>query len=477
MSATACPDSSGGYRASLGRRLLASLRRLLLVCGPALLVSVGYVDPGNWATDLEGGSRFGYQLFWVLVASSAVAVVLQTLSAKLGIVTGTNLAQACRDAYSPRINLALWALAEFGIIACDSAEVVGSAIALNLLFGVPLWLGAGLTALDVLVLLVLQHRRLAVLQACVGGLLLAIAGCLGFELWLARPALGELVGGLVPRLPPGALFTAIGILGATLMPHNLYLQSALVSKSSAEQQPTALRRSWLTTAIALNVALVLNVAILLLAAATFSTRGLAVVDLRDAHRLLAPFLGSGLAAVLFAVALLCSGQSATVTGTLAGQIVMEGFLRARLSPVLRRGLTRCAAVVPAVVVFASVGESGTTRLLIGSQVVLSLQLPFAIVPLLRLTASPVLMGRAANAARTRYLAGACALGVCAANAVLLWKTFQDLAVQDALAAQAFAAVCVAGIGLLAWISVVPLRNSGTLAPPPRAPHYPYRVSP
>jgi len=437
------------------------VRRVLRLCGPALLVSVGYVDPGNWATDLEGGSRFGYQLFWVLIASSTVAVLLQTLSAKLGIVTGSNLAQACRDAYSPRVNIALWALAEFGIIACDSAEVVGSAIALNLLFGVPLWLGAGLTALDVLVLLALQHRRLAVLEACIGALLLTIAVCLGFELWLARPAPSELVRGLVPRLPPGALFIAVGILGATLMPHNLYLHSALVSKSALAEQRTVLRRSFLTTAIALNVALVLNVAILLLAAAAFSTRGLTVVDLRDAHRLLAPLLGSGLAAVLFAVGLLCSGQSATVTGTLAGQIVMEGFLRAKLSPVLRRGLTRCAAVVPAVVVFASVGESGTTRLLIGSQVILSLQLPFAIVPLLRLTASPAVMGRAKNDSVTRSLAALCAAGVCAANAVLLWKTFGDLYVEAPLAAQVFAALCGAGMALLAWISLVPLRAKAT----------------
>jgi manganese transport protein len=273
-----------------------------------------------------------------------------------------------------------------------------------------------------------------------------------------RPAPSELLNGLVPRLRPGALYIAVGILGATLMPHNLYLQSALVGKSPLHTRPAALRRSWVTTAIALNVALILNVAILVLAAEAFSTRGMPVVDLRDAHRLLSPLLGTSIAAVLFAVALLCSGQSATVTGTLAGQIVMEGFLRTRLSPVLRRGVTRCVAVLPAIIVFASFGESGTTRLLIGSQVVLSLQLPFAIVPLLRFTASPAIMGTAANAVVTRYVAGACAAGVCAANGILLWKTFLDLGEISVLAAQAFAALCAAGIALLVWISFVPLRS-------------------
>jgi len=448
------PESA---RASLGGRAAQRARPLLRYAGPAVLVSVGYIDPGNWATDLEGGSRFGYRLLWVLVASSTIAVLLQTLSARLAIITGKNLAQACRAAYSPRINAGLWLLAELGIIACDSAEVVGSAIALNLLFGLPLIVGAVLTALDVLVVLFLQHRRLAVLEQCIAGLLLTIAVCLGVELWLVRPAPSEFLHGLLPRLPPDALYTAVGILGATLMPHNLYLQSSLVSKSPPAERPAALRRSWITTAVALNIALILNVAILLLAAEAFSTRGLSVVDIRDAHRMLSPLLGTSLAAVLFAIALLCSGQSATVTGTLAGQVVMEGFLRTRLPPALRRAVTRCAAVVPAVVVFATIGESGTTRLLIGSQVVLSMQLPFAIVPLLRLTASATVMGVAANSLVMRTLAGACAVGVCAANAVLLWKTFLDLAAESSLAARAFAVICCAGIALLGWISFVPLR--------------------
>jgi len=451
-------------------------RRLLGLAGPAVLVSVGYIDPGNWATDVEGGSRFGYRLLWVLVASSTIAVLLQTLSARLGIVTGKNLAQACRVAYSPRVNVALWALAELGIIACDSAEVVGSAIALNLLFGLPLLLGALLTAVDVLVVLFLQHRRMAALELFIGGLLFVIAACLSVELWVARPATREILHGLVPRIPAGALFTAVGILGATLMPHNLYLQSALVSQSPVEGRARALRASWVSTALALNIALVLNAAILLLAAEAFSTRGIEVVDLRDAHHLLSPLLGSSAAAALFAVGLLCSGQSATITGTLAGQVVMEGFLRTKLSPVVRRGVTRCAAVLPAVLVFGSMGEAGTTRLLIGSQVVLSMQLPFAIIPLLRLTASDKMMGTAASTRKIRYLAGTCAVGVCAANALLLWKTFSELSLTNPFGAQLFAVGCGAGGALLAWVSLVPLRSEPSAQAVASPEPYRYRLS-
>jgi manganese transport protein len=424
-----------------------------------MLVSVGYIDPGNWATDLEGGARFGYRLIWVLVASSLIAVLLQTLSARLGIVTGKNLAEACRSAYSRRVNVALWALAEIGIIACDSAEVVGSAIALKLLFGVPLLLGATLTALDVLIVLALQHRRLAVLELIIGGLLLAIAACLGVEIWFARPQLKALLGGLVPVLPAGSLYAAVGILGATVMPHNLYLQSAFVEQSRSASRDRALRRSWVSTAVALNLALLLNLSILLLSAEAFASRGMVVVDLQDAHRLLAPLLGSSAAATWFAIGLLCSGQSATVTGTLAGQVVIEGFLRTRLSPLLRRGLTRCAAVLPAVLMFASVGESGATLLLVGSQVVLSLQLPFAIVPLLRVTASTKTMKGLENSQLLRYLGVVCAVAVCIANGLLLWKTFADLRTTSLLASEAFAVVCLAGMGFLGWISLSPLRTT------------------
>jgi manganese transport protein len=439
---------------------LARIRRTLTLLGPALLVSVGYTDPGNWATDLEGGAKFGYGLVWVLVASSTMAIVLQTLSARLGIVSGLNLAQGCRQAYSPRVNAGLWVLAEIGIVACDAAEVVGSAIALNMLFGLPLVLGAILTALDVLVVLVLQHRRLAVLQAGIAALLLVIALCLAGEMWLVRPSPRALLDGLTPRLAPGALYTAVGILGATLMPHNLYLQSALVPKHVGDRPAGSLRQSWISTAVALNIALLLNIAILLLSAEAFSSRGLAVTDLRDAERLLSPLLGSSLASVLFATGLLCSGQSATVTGTLAGQIVMEGFLQTRLSPAVRRLLTRCAAIVPAVVVLVTVGSGGMMPLLIGSQVVLSLQLPFAIVPLLRLTSCRRLMGAELSGRRMRLASGACALAVCAANGLVVYRTYLDLSARSALIAGSFAALCLSGAGFLLWVLLVPLRVEG-----------------
>ena len=433
--------SGPAFAVTLRNAVMARVRHLLAIVGPAVLVSVGYTDPGNWATDLEGGTRFGYTLTWVLVASSTMVILLQTLSARLGIVSGLNLAEACRAGYSRRVNFGLWVLAELGIIACDAAEVIGSAIALNLLFGLPLMMGAILTTVDVLAVLALQHRRLAVLQATIGALVLVIAGCLAWEMWLVRPSGQALLTGLYPRLPPGALYTAIGILGATLMPHNLYLQSALVPRGSDPKTlRRSLRQSWLSTAIALNLALLLNVAILLLSAEAFARRGLLVNDLREAHQLLSPLLGSSVASLLFAVGLLCSGQSATVTGTLAGQIVMEGFLQTRLSPVMRRLLTRCAAVVPALLVLGAVGSRGMMPLLIGSQVVLGLQLPFAIVPLLRLTSCSKLMGSWVSRPAMRWLAAGCAVAVCSANALLLWKTFVDLGGIGSLVG-AFLAAC------------------------------------
>jgi len=429
----------------------------LRLLGPALLVSVGYVDPGNWATDLEGGSRFGHRLLWVLVASSAIAVLLQAQSARLGIASGKNLAEACRAAYSRRVNVSLWVLAEIGIVACDSAEVVGSAIALNLLFRVPLLVGTFLTTLDVLVVLALQRKRLAVLELLIGGLLAVVAVCLSAELWFARPSAQEFVRGLVPSLPAGAIATAVGIVGATIMPHNLYLQSALVDEWREWSPRTALRRSVMSTAIALNAALVLNAGILLLAAEAFGRHQIVVTDLRDAHRLLAPLLGSTLAAVLFAVGLLCSGQSATVTGTLAGQVVMEGFLGTRLSPIMRRALTRCAAILPAVIVIVSVGERGVSELLVGSQVVLSLQLPFAVVPLLRLTASKRLMKGMVSSVGVRRLAAAGALAIFAANSLLAWDIFAELSARNGLLGEAFAVLGGVGVVFLGWISLTPLR--------------------
>jgi manganese transport protein len=437
--------------------------------GPATLVSVGYIDPGNWATDLEGGARFGYSLLWVLVASSFAATLLQTLSARLGLVSGHDLASACRMHYSPWVSRALWVLAELALIACDLAEILGSAIAIQLLFGLPLVAGSLLTVFDVFIILALQRRGMRWLESIVLALLSTIAGCLVLELFFARPPARSLAGGLVPHLQGESLYLAVGILGATVMPHNLYLHSSLVRKQTRgarSELPRALRQSFFSTAIALNLALLLNAAILILSAAVFSSRGIGINDLREAHRLLTPIVGTSVSATLFAVALLCSGQSATISGTLAGQYVLEGFVRIRLSPVIRRSVTRALAVAPAVGVLAIAGESGTVNLLIASQVVLSLQLPFAIIPLLRMTNSVELMGRFQNSRLGRWAAAGCAAVVIAANAWLVARTVHDLQAQHPALALLLAAASLAGSGLLAWIGMVPLAlpSQGTLLP-------------
>jgi manganese transport protein len=446
-------------------------RRGFALLGAATLVSVGYVDPGNWATDLEGGARFGYQLLWVLVLSGLIATLLQTLSARLGMVAGVDLAAACRAHYSERLRVPLWLLAELAIIACDMAEVLGSAVALNLLFGLPMLAGAVLTVCDVFLILALQRQGARSIEIMVLGLVLVIGLCLGAQVILARPALGPLTSGLVPRLDGASLYIAIGMLGATVMPHNLYLHSAIVPKQKASQGPAqiarVLRSGFASTAGALGMALLLNAAILIVAAAVFSTRGMDVSDLREAHRLLTPVIGSSVAAALFAVALLCSGQSSTITGTLAGQVVMEGFVRLHVSPALRRLLTRSIAIVPAVAVLALVGEGGIMPLLIASQVVLSLQLPFAIVPLVRFTNSSAIMGRFANSRLIKLLAAACAALVIIANLALVARTLLDLRSRSPLLADAALVLACAVFSLLLWISVAPLRN--TRDPRPRGP--------
>jgi manganese transport protein len=364
--------------------------------GPAAMISVGYMDPGNWATDLEGGARFGYQLLWVLVASNCIAMVLQSLAARLGVVAGMDLAQACRAHYARPVVVALWLLCEVAIIACDLASLLGSAIALNLLFGIPMAWGALITALDVLLILVLQHYGVRKLEAVVAALVLTIGGCMAIEMMLVRPVWADVANGLVPRLNSNNLFVAIGILGATVMPHNLYLHSSLVQTrriaNTDAAKREAIRFNILDTALALNVALLINASILILSASTFFVRGIEVTELRQAHELLTPLLGMSLGATVFAVALLAAGQSATITGTMAGQIVMEGFVQLRMGPLKRRLLTRALAVVPAVAVLFFAGEQGVLQLLVLSQVVLSLQLPFAIVPLIRFTCSPRIMG-------------------------------------------------------------------------------------
>jgi len=436
--------------------------RFLRFLGPATLVAVGYMDPGNWATDLEGGTRFGYQLLWVLVASNVVALLLQSLAARLGLVAGADLAQACRQHFSTRVNFSLWFLAELAIIACDLAELLGSAVALNLLFGVPMVYGALLTLFDVFLILALQRRGADRLEATVLTLLVTVAICLGVELALAKPNLAEVASGLRPTLSAGSLYVAIGIVGATIMPHNLYLHSGLVKRCGPrpedEHQRRILRRSFYGTALALNLALLVNAAILVLAAAAFSKTPGAVSDLQSAYHLLAPVLGTGLASVLFAVGLLCSGTSATITGTLAGQIVMEGFLRIRLPAFQRRVFTRGLAIVPAVAVLAWAGESGTMRLLLASQVILSLQLPFAIVPLIRFTSDPQLMGRFANPSWIKLAAGTSGVFITAANGALISRTLDDLRQHSPIAAGLFAVAALAALALLGWVCVVPLRR-------------------
>jgi manganese transport protein len=369
------------------------------------MVAVGYMDPGNWATDLAGGARFGYTLLSVVLLSNLMAILLQSLALKLGIVTGRDLAQACRDHYSRPVSFVLWVLCEIAIAACDLAEVIGAAIALNLLFGIPLIWGVVLTAFDVLLILMLQNKGFRWLEAFVIALIASIGICFAVELAMARPALAEVARGLVPTTEivtnPMMLYIAIGILGATVMPHNLYLHSSIVQTRRVAPDPAskreAIRFATLDSTVALLFAFFINAAILILAAATFHQTGhRSVADIGDAYYLLAPLLGTTAAGTLFAVALLAAGQNSTITGTLAGQIVMEGFLDIRLPAWLRRLITRLIAIVPAVIVTALYGEHGAVGLLILSQVILSLQLSFAVVPLVRFTGERGKMGEFAN---------------------------------------------------------------------------------
>ena len=402
--------------------------RLFAFAGPGYLVAVGYMDPGNWATDLAGGSAYGYTLLSVVLLSSLMAMVLQALSARLGIAAGLDLAQACRARFRPAINIPLWVLCEIAIIACDLAEVLGTAIALQLLFGLPLIAGVCLTALDVLLILALQRYGFRRLEALIVALLALIAGCFLFELIVSQPSLAAIAGGLVPTprivTDPAMLYLAIGILGATVMPHNLYLHSAVVQTRRFDETTAGRRRAIRLATIDSNVALLLalfiNGAILVLAAATFHEAGRTdVAEIGDAYRLLTPMLGSGAASLVFAIALLASGQNSTVTGTLAGQIVAEGFLDLRMPVWLRRLVTRLLAIVPAVAVVAAMGDRGATSLLVLSQVVLSLQLPFAVVPLVLFTSDNALMQGFAIPRWLRATAWIVALVVIGLNATLL----------------------------------------------------------
>ncbi len=409
------------------------LRKMLAFAGPGYLVAVGYMDPGNWATSLAGGSAFGYTLLSVIMISNLLAILLQGLAAKLGIATGRDLAQAVRDHYSRPVVLFHWVLCEIAIAACDLAEVIGSAIALQLLFHLPLALGVLLTGLDVLVVLLMQHRGFRLLEALVVALIVTIAVSFLFELILARPDLGAAAAGFLPSPRIVAdrhmLYIAIGILGATVMPHNLYLHSSIVQTRKYEETSAgkreAIRFAFFDSTFALMMALFINGAILVVAAAVFYRTGHhEVAEIQDAYRLLAPLLGAGGASTVFALALLASGQNSTLTGTLAGQITMEGFLDLRLRPWLRRLITRALAIAPAMVVVALWGQEGTAKLIILSQVVLSVQLSFAVFPLVRFTSERAKMGEFVNPAWLKRLAYAVAYFIAGLNVWLLVQVFR-----------------------------------------------------
>ena len=416
-----------------GRPKLAwSFEKLLAFSGPGYLVAVGYMDPGNWATDLAGGSQFYYTLLSVVIISSLMAMFLQHLALKLGVATGRDLAQACRDHFPPIVNYFLWVGCEVAIAACDLAEVVGSAIALNLLFGIPLIWGVCLTACDVLAVLYLQNKGFRLIEALVITLIAIIGVCFGIQVFLSKPDFGAMAWGCFPSSEilhnPAMFYVAIGILGATVMPHNLYLHSSIAQTRHFELTPAGKREAivfgTIDSTVALFFALFINAAILVVAAATFYRMGHHdVAEIQDAYKLLSPLLGVMGASTLFAVALLASGQNSTLTGTLAGQIVMEGFLRLRLPPVVRRLITRLLAIVPAVIVTALMGESGTVQLLILSQVILSMQLSFAVIPLVMFTSEKSKMGEFVNPTWMKMSGWLLGFLIAALNAFLLWQTF------------------------------------------------------
>jgi manganese transport protein len=387
------------------------------------------MDPGNWATDLEGGARFGYQLIWVLLMSNAMAVLLQTLAARMGIVTGRDLAQACRDNYPKPVAYALWVLCEAAIVACDLAEVLGTAIGISLLFNIPLLYGVLITGFDTFLFLMIQNFGIRKMEAFILVFVSTIGICFAIELFLARPDWGGVASGFVPHLTRESLYVAVGILGATVMPHNLYLHSALVQTRDVDQtsggKRMACKYNLVDTAIALNAAFFVNAAILIVSAAVFFRNGVVVTEIQQAHHLLAPLLGTALAGTLFAVALIAAGQSSTLTGTLAGQIVMEGFLQFKIRPVIRRLITRIVAIVPAMLVIAIKGEQGSYDLLILSQVILSLQLPFAVVPLIKFTSNRTIMGEFANKRWVIVLAWVAAAIIMVLNANLILNTLAD----------------------------------------------------
>ncbi len=449
------------------------LRRLFAYMGPAYLVSVGYMDPGNWATDLQGGAEFGYALLWVLLMSNVMAVVLQTLSARLGVVTGHDLAQACRSEYSRPVNFALWALAEIAIAACDLAEVIGTVIALKLLFGIPMLGGCLVTAFDTFLLLWLQRYGMRAMEAAILALVVTIGGCFLLQILLAGPDPAAVVRGFRPDLPPGSLLVAIGILGATVMPHNLYLHSALVQSrrigADRASRAQACRFNLIDSALALNVAFLVNASILVLSASVFFGKvNVGNISIEDAYRLLPQFLHKA-APILFGVALLCAGQSSTLTGTLAGQIIMEGYLDLKIAPWVRRLVTRSLALIPAVLTLALAGEHSTQTLLVLSQVVLSLQLSFAVIPLIHFTSNRRNMGVFATPWWGQVLAWLSASVIVGLNGSLVYNQIREWVALASRSGRSVGpvplswvvggslfAVALAALSLLAWVTLKPL---------------------
>ncbi len=407
-------------------------RKYLAFAGPGLMVAVGYMDPGNWATDIAGGSQFGYTLLSVILISNIFAMVLQHLSVKLGVVAERDLAQACRDHFKPTTNFILWIFCEIAIAACDLAEVIGSAIALNLLFGIPLTWGIVITTIDVLIILLLQAKGFRWIESIVAGLMFIILVCFGYEIIISQPEINAILGGLIPQKEiitnPAMLYIGIGILGATVMPHNLYLHSSIVQTRDytrdKEGKKEAIKFATLDSTVSLLLAFFINAAILILAAATFHTTGNEhIADIHDAYKMLTPILGASMASIAFAIALLASGQNSTLTGTLAGQIVMEGFLNIRLKPWLRRLITRLIAVIPALIVTVLYGEQGTTDLLVLSQVILSMQLSFAVVPLVMFTSDKGKMGDFVNKPFLKVCVWIITVVIIILNLYLLYQTF------------------------------------------------------
>lgn len=455
-------------------------RKLLAFLGPAYLVSVGYMDPGNWATDIAGGSQFGYTLIWVLLMSNMMALLLQSLSARLGVVRQLDLAQASRATYKPSINFVLWFLAEIAIAACDLAEVLGMAIGLKLLFGIPLIWGVSFTVLDTLLLLVLQNYGMRKIEAFIVSLVAIIGGSFLVEMIFAKPDLGELAVGFIPSIPNDtALYIAIGIIGATVMPHNLYLHSSLVQTRRIDNSErgiwSAIKYNFIDSAIALNAAFFVNAAILVLAASTFFKAGMfEVSSIEDAHKFLAPLIGNEWAPMLFGIALIAAGQSSTITGTLAGQIVMEGYLNLRIAPWLRRLITRLIAIIPAYVVILVYGEGKTGELLVFSQVVLSLQLGFAIIPLIHFTSDREKMGVFVNKAWVRIFAWVIATVIISLNVKLVYNEVTSWIANAGDSAWIIwvtvVPLCLAAGALLVYITVKPLLERKTTEKLASMPH-------